>query len=184
MLVTEACRPPRCTIPTCYVRMKHRHGGENWKDAPPPPKDFELETGATNIAEKGNKGKDNDEENAGGNRGTEYRGVRWWKKNKNPKIGEGYKPGYKYDYKKPKYKSRNSRKDRDAAPEGEEQIGDQQNAAPDSTGVQPEKKKGFFNKLRSKKSKKSEEPQLEEETQEEPPAKPDKKAPAEKKDGF
>lgn len=186
MVVTDACRPPRCTIPTCYVRMKHRHGGENWKAAAAPTKDFELETGVTDVAEKGRKGKDDEEENAGGNRGTEYRGVRWWKKNKNPKIGEGYKPGYKYDYKKPKYKKPRSKKSRE--PEnteaaGEEQITDGQNAAPDSTVAQPERKKGIFGKFRSKKQKKTEEPE-EEETPAEEEAKPAKQAPADKKDGF
>lgn len=164
LLGTEACKPPRCTIPNCYVRLKHRHGGENWKAAEAPA-EFDPDF------------------NASANRGQEYRGVRWWKKNKNPKIGEGYKPGYKYDYKKPKYKKPRKKKSRpeEQPATGEEQITDGQTQSPDSTSVQPEKKKGLFGKLRSKKSKKAtEEEQPVEETEQE--EKHDKKT--EEKDGF
>jgi hypothetical protein len=43
-----ACKPARCPLPSCHVRMRHRHGE------------------------------------------TEYRGVPWWKRNKNPKYGQDY----------------------------------------------------------------------------------------------
>ena len=106
LFMVEGCRPPRCPLPNCYVRMKHRHGGENWKAAAAP-SDFDPDR------------------NPNANRGQEFRGVPWWKKNKNPKIGDGYKPGYKYDHKKPKPKKQRKKKnipEEDAPATEQEQL--------------------------------------------------------------
>lgn len=168
ILMAEGCRPPRCPLPNCYVRMKHRHGGENWKAAAAP-SDFDPDR------------------NPNANRGKEFRGVPWRKKNKNPKIGDGYKPGYKYDQKKPKPKKQRKKKDipEEQAPptqeeqlmEGEEPQQEEEGAeqAPEETPIQeePKKKKGLFKK-REKKEKQEEaekpvleEPQIEKKQQEE-----------------
>jgi hypothetical protein len=56
--LVPACKPPRCPLASCHVRMRHRHGE------------------------------------------TEYRGVPWWKRNKNPKYGEDYKDPAEGDKKK------------------------------------------------------------------------------------
>jgi hypothetical protein len=174
--LAEGCRPPRCPLPNCYVRLKHRHGGENWKAAAAP-SDFDSD------------------KNPVANRGQEFRGVPWWKNNKNPKIGDGYKPGYKYDYKKPKQKKRKNKKSRDSEeviPDtGEEQItegeepqeeGQQEEVAETAPQEnipqeEPKKKKGLFGKREKKvKRKEAEKPVIEE------PKKENK--PEEEKDGF
>jgi hypothetical protein len=103
LIMAEGCRPPRCPLPNCYVRMKHRHGGENWKAAAAP-----------------------SDLNSSANKGKEFRGVPWWKKNKDPKIGYDYKPGYKYDNNKPKPKKQKNKKSKqpeEVIPDtGEEQL--------------------------------------------------------------
>ena len=54
-----ACKPPRCPISSCRVRMRHAHGK------------------------------------------TDYRGLPWWVRNKDPKIGEDYHdPAQEADQKK------------------------------------------------------------------------------------
>jgi hypothetical protein len=174
MIMAEGCRPPRCPLPNCYVRMKHRHGGENWKAAAAP-SDFDPDR------------------NPNANRGKEFRGVPWWKKNKNPKIGDGYKPGYKYDYRKPKSKKQRKKKKlpeeqvpateeqitEDGQPQEEGEISEQTEQAPQesSTAEEPKKKKGLFKKGEKKeKQKEAEKPLIEE-------AQPEKKQ-EEETDGF
>ncbi len=56
--LVSACKPPRCPLASCHVRMRHRHGE------------------------------------------TEYRGVSWWKRNKNPKYGQDYNDPAQGDKKK------------------------------------------------------------------------------------
>ncbi len=175
MFMAEGCRPPRCTIPTCYVRLKHRHGGETLKAA----------------ANQSNFDPENPNKSPEANLGKEYRGVPWWKKNTITNIGEGYKPGYKYDYRKPKYKKPKDKKSRntqeETAPDtGEEQLTEEgevqpQNEQPqeDAPAEQAEveeapKKKGLFGR---KKEKKSKQPKEEEPVQEE-------QKPQEENDGF
>lgn len=163
LILAEGCRPPRCPLPNCYVRMKHRHGGENWKAASAP-SDFDPDR------------------NPNANRGKEFRGVPWWKKNKNPKIGDGYKPGYKYDYRKPKPKKQRKKKDlpEEQAPATEEdQLSEEESLEGDQpkeegevseqpkeesvTEQEPKKKKGLFRKREKKeKQKDAEKPVIEE----------------------
>jgi hypothetical protein len=161
------------------VRLKHRHGGQSWKAEAPAERNTDPSIGA----------------DASANGGKIYRGVPWWKKNKNPKIGEGYQVGYKYDYRKPKYKKPKQRKSRNGEQpvvEGEEQsVANEQQDAVETNLDQPaeEEKKGLLKRLRSKKSKKEKEEQstqqeeqpIEEEQQ---PKQPKKQVPTDKKDGF
>ncbi len=86
--VLESCRPPRCPIASCHIRMKHRH----------PSKDGE-QTGGFNP--DANIDPQTGEQLASGG-GPVYRGVPFWERNKNPKIAQGYKEGYKYRHRKQK----------------------------------------------------------------------------------
>jgi hypothetical protein len=83
-LLLDSCRPPRCNVPGCYVRMNHRHGSLDPSMAPPPNSD--------------------DPSYSADLKGKVYRGVPWWQRNRNPKIGDGFKSGYKYNYRKGKFK--------------------------------------------------------------------------------
>jgi len=58
LIFFSSCKPPRCPLASCHVRMKHRHGE------------------------------------------AEFRGVPWWKKNKDPKIGQDYQDPNAKDAKK------------------------------------------------------------------------------------
>jgi hypothetical protein len=163
LIMSEGCRPPRCPLPNCYVRLKHRHGGENWKAAAAP-SDFKPDG------------------NPSANRGKEFRGVPWWQKNKNPKIGEGYEPGYKYNHKKPKPKKRKAKKSKqpeEVIPdtgeeqliEGEEPLEEEQISEQSTeetvTTEEPKRKKGLFRKKEKKdRQKDAEKPVLEEPQQE------------------
>lgn len=170
-IIAVSCGPPRCKIPTCYVRMLHRHGGAGFQVA---------RVGSTASQDRG------------ASQGKVYRGVPWWKKNKNPKIADGYKPGYKYDYRKGKYrppkdKRKKGRGEEPAVAEGgEEPVTEGEEATEGEVteeqppegqvteeAAQPEKKKGLFKKSRKKKEKKTKaEPEIEE------------KEPEEEKEGF
>jgi hypothetical protein len=179
IFMAEGCRPPRCPLPNCYVRLKHRHGGENWKAAAAP-------------------SKINADDNVNANRGKVFRGVPWWKKNKDPKIGEGYKPGYKYDYKKPKPKKSRNKKSRgpeEVIPDtgedtGEEQLTEGEEPQEDEVSEQtpeetapveePKKRKGLFGK-RDKKEKKQSKKEAEKPVLGEPKK---ENKPEVEKDGF
>ena len=84
----EACRPPRCPIASCHIRMKHRH----------PSKDGE---GSGGFNPDANIDPQTGEQLASGGSQV-YRGVPFWERNKNPKIAMGYKEGYKYRHRKQK----------------------------------------------------------------------------------
>jgi hypothetical protein len=161
--------------------MKHRHGGENWKAA-----------GRSSSLDL--------DRNPNANRGKEFRGVPWWKKNKNPKIGYDYKPGYKYDHKKPKPKKSRKKKSIDpeeTAPDtGEEQLTEgeepqeedglaeqapEESTAQEEIKEEPKKKKGLFGRREKKLKQKAEDKPVIEEPNEEPKKVP---TPTEKKDGF
>jgi hypothetical protein len=84
----ESCRPPRCPIASCHIRMKHRH----------PSKDGE---GSGGFNPDANIDPETGEQLASGGSQV-YRGVPFWERNKNPKIAMGYKEGYKYRHRKQK----------------------------------------------------------------------------------
>ncbi len=84
----ESCRPPRCPIASCHIRMKHRH----------PSKDGE---GSGGFNPDANIDPQTGEQLASGGSQV-YRGVPFWERNKNPKIAQGYKEGYKYRHRKQK----------------------------------------------------------------------------------
>ncbi len=86
--VLESCRPPRCPIASCHIRMKHRH----------PSKDGE---GSGGFNPDANIDPQTGEQLASGGSQV-YRGVPFWERNKNPKIAMGYKEGYKYRHRKQK----------------------------------------------------------------------------------
>ncbi|MCU0353010.1 MAG: hypothetical protein MUD08_04605 [Cytophagales bacterium] len=93
----ESCRVKRCPLDNCHIRMRHRHPSM-------------MRGGSDGVVYDPNAG----DESA---LGPVYRGVPWWqayrKDNKmrqgtkthqrvsmrDPKIGQGYKPGYKYKHK-------------------------------------------------------------------------------------
>ncbi len=164
VLIAEGCRPPRCKIPTCYVRMKHRHDGGK------------MLTTETNVTERGA---------ASASLGKEYRGVPFWERNKNPKIGQGYKPGYKYNYKKGKWKKPAKQKQKQVdelqPEEGQEQIGEEEVAQEEK----PAEKKGFFKRRKEKKQEEVPQEEPAQEPAQTPARKPEKQAPsAAEKDGF
>ncbi len=86
--VLQSCRPPRCPIASCHIRMKHRH----------PSKDGE---GSGGFNPDANYDPQTGEQLASGGSQV-YRGVPFWERNKNPKIAQGYKEGYKYRHRKQK----------------------------------------------------------------------------------
>jgi hypothetical protein len=86
--VLESCRPPRCPIASCHIRLKHRH----------PSKDGE---GSGGFNPDANIDPRTGEQLASGGSQV-YRGVPFWERNKNPKIAQGYKEGYKYRHRKQK----------------------------------------------------------------------------------
>ena len=93
----ESCRVKRCPLDNCHIRMRHRHPSM-------------MRGGSDGVVYDPNAG---DEAALG----PVYRGAPWWqvyrKDNKmrqgtkthqrvsmrDPKIGQGYKPGYKYKHK-------------------------------------------------------------------------------------
>jgi len=85
MIFAEACRVKRCPLDNCHIRMRHRHpsmmGGGNSNDG-----------GGSTLVYDPNAGPE-------ANLGPVYRGTPWWERKKDPKIGEKYKPGYKYKHK-------------------------------------------------------------------------------------
>lgn len=129
LIVFDACRVKRCPFDNCHIRMRHRHpsmmGGG----------------GEAALVYDANAGPES-------NLGPVYRGIPWWQryrevkltpgakkhkllKTRDPKIGQGYKPGYKYKHKdnKPwsqrieKYKKKKiedaEKEERNAAKKGE-----------------------------------------------------------------
>ncbi|MBC7921366.1 MAG: hypothetical protein H7Z75_09790 [Ferruginibacter sp.] len=77
LLLLSACKPPRCPIDSCHVRMRHSHGNQ------------------------------------------QYRGVPWWKRNKDPKYGQEYRDPNEGDQKKAVKSARERRK----------QVGEKKKAA-------------------------------------------------------
>jgi hypothetical protein len=83
----ESCRPPRCPIASCHIRMKHRHPSKDGEGGFNPDAGFDPSTGEA-LSASGS--------------GKVYRGVPFWERNKDPKIAQGYKEGYKYRHRKQK----------------------------------------------------------------------------------
>ncbi len=151
-MVADACKVKRCPLDNCHIRMRHRHpstmGGGKGESAP--------------LVYDANAGPE-------ANLGPVYRGIPWWQfyretkvqpgaknyktvKTRDPKIGQGYKPGYKYKHKdnKPwsermkKYKQKKiedqekSNKKAGKEPENlenEEDLDNQEEAKPKDSGV-------------------------------------------------
>ena len=97
LLGTGACRFPRCPMDNCHIRMKHRHPSAMGKGGEAP------------LVYDVNAGPE-------ANMGKVYRGTPWWQtfrddkvnpgrkkhmrtRTKDPKIAQGYKPGFKYKHK-------------------------------------------------------------------------------------
>ncbi len=98
-IVFDSCRVKRCPMDSCHIRMRHRHpsmmSGGKGESAPPV---YDASAGSE------------------ANLGPIYRGIPWWQRyretkvqqgaknykivrTRDPKIGQGYKPGYKYKHK-------------------------------------------------------------------------------------
>lgn len=97
LLGTGACKYPRCPMDNCHIRMKHRHPSAMGKGGEAP------------LVYDVNAGPE-------ANLGKVYRGTPWWQtfrddkvnpgrknhlrvRTKDPKIAQGYKPGFKYKHK-------------------------------------------------------------------------------------
>ena len=68
LLLLSACKPPRCPLDSCHVRMRHSHGNQP------------------------------------------YRGVPFWKRNKDPKYGQDYRSPNEGDQKKAAKSAKERRK--------------------------------------------------------------------------
>jgi hypothetical protein len=86
-LAFESCRLPRCPLASCHIRMKHRHPSMDGEGGFNPDANIDPRSGESLSASGGGK---------------VYRGVPFYERNKNPKIAQGYKEGYKYRHKKQK----------------------------------------------------------------------------------
>ncbi len=178
LLGTGACRFPRCPMDNCHIRMKHRHPSAMGKGGEAP------------LVYDVNAGPE-------ANMGKVYRGTPWWQtfrddkvnpgrkkhmrtRTKDPKIAQGYKPGFKYKHKdtKPwaermaKYKKKRIADEEKSARKESRKGGKEQGTAEEQTEMDrqiEQAEKGAAPKVDAP------------ETEKEPAGKPEKKSRREKK---
>lgn len=193
-LFFESCRPPRCPLAYCHVRMKHRHPSMDGEGGFNPDANIDPRTGEALSASGGGK---------------VYRGVPFYERNKNPKIAHGYKEGYKYRHRKQKpltaaelkkiEEKRNREQEKldrksgkskpeektEGAPEGEGEVqteaGQEGEPQAETKAEKRRRKKESRRKAREEKETQGEEKPAEEAPRPQPPPKP---ATDDKKDGF